>query len=227
MVNPGVYTYNHTVRAIERLNVTVTLDGALAQSLLLNITSALPSAVNTSRSLAAAAVRRGGEVARTPWVTTSPLPLAAYAWHLLHVPVYLNGWAGITYADPKLGAQLVVAMPVTTTTPANNNTNATTTTTTQQVVFSGYWSSSNGSYLVPFKLTALGNITGTVYLLSNTTTNATLVGPAPHCTVVVNACQTICVVQQRVNGWTLAGSAMANAVGCSHRDCLSAVGQHA
>lgn len=182
MVNPGVYTYNHTVRAIERLNVTVTLDGALvgAQSLLLNITSALPSAVNTSRSLAAAAVRRGGEVARTPWVTTSPLPLAAYAWHLLHVPVYLNGRSGITYADPKLGAQLVVAMPVTTTTPANNNTNATTTTTTQQVVFSGYWSSSNGSYLVPFKLTALGNITGTVYLLSNTTTNATLVGPAPQ-----------------------------------------------
>jgi hypothetical protein len=184
MVNPGVYTCNHTVKAIERLNVTVTLDGALvgAQSLLLNITSVLPSAVNVSRSLAAAAVRRGGEVARTAWTQAFPLPLAAYAWHLLHVPVYRNGRTGITYADPKLGAQLVVAMPVTTTTPATNTTNATTTTTTtttQQVVFSGYWSSSNGSYLVPFRLTALGNISGMVYLLSNTTTNTTVVGPTP------------------------------------------------
>jgi hypothetical protein len=173
----GSYTYKHTVKAMERLNVTLTLDGTLVgEPLLLNITSVLPSAVNVSKSLGAASVQRSGDTAKTAWSATEPLALPAHAWHLLHVPVFLSGRVGSTFADPKLGARLVVAMPVTTITPATNTSNATTTTTFETVVFNAYWSSSNASYLVPFKLTALGNITGELHLLSNVTANTTMVG---------------------------------------------------
>jgi hypothetical protein len=47
----------------------------------------------------------------------------------------------------------------------------------QQVVYDGYWSSSNGTYVVPIKLTGLGTITGMVQLMANVSANTALVSP--------------------------------------------------
>lgn len=153
---------------------------------LLNITSVLPLAVKVSKSLAAASVQRSGDNSTTGWSASEPLALPAHSWHLLRVPVLLGSRVGSTFADPKLGARLVVAMPVTVVTAATNTSNkTTTTTTTETALFNGYWSSSSAAYLVPLKLTALGNITGELHLLSNATANTTMVGgsPASRCSL--------------------------------------------
>lgn len=174
--SPGTYTYTHVVRAMERLNYTVTLEGSLVgESQLVNVTSALPSAVNVGRSLAAVTVLRSGEANRTMLSATGPLAVSAYSWHLLQVPVFLFGRVASTFANPRLGARLTVTLPVTVNVAATNTSSATWYTTTETVVFNGYWSSSNASYVVPFKLSALGNITGVVQLLSNVTANTTMV----------------------------------------------------
>lgn len=174
---PGSYTYTHALKAMERLNISLTLDGSLVgESQLLNITSVLPSVINVSKSLDAASVQRSGDTSKIGWSASEPLALPAHSWHLLHVPVLLSGRVGSTFADPKLGARLAVAMPVTSVLPATHTSNTVTTTTTQTALFYGYWSSSSAAYLVPFKLTALGNITGELHLLSNATDNTTMVG---------------------------------------------------
>jgi len=173
---PGRYTYSHGVRAMERLNFSVTLNGApVGSSVLLNITTMLPEAVDSSRSMASAAVQRDGEVARNTWSTSSPpMALTAHSWHLLFVPVFAAGRPVAVFRDPQLGARLTVAVPVTATAPTNAS-NATGSAATEQQVFPGYWSSSNGSYVIPFKLPVLGNVSGIVTLLSNSSSNTTLV----------------------------------------------------
>lgn len=179
IISNGTYIYSHGIRAMERLNFTVTLDGTpVGTSQLHNITSVLPTAVNTSRSLAAATVSRSGDPVRSTWSASDRLALSAHAWHLLHIPVFINGRVAGTFAEPKLGARLIVTVPVIAAVPATNTTNATVISTTQQVIFGGYWSSSNGSYVVPFKLSALGNSSGMLHLLSNETTNTTMVSQA-------------------------------------------------
>lgn len=170
--------YSHGVRVMERLNFTVTLNGApVGSSVLLNITTMLPEAVDSSRSMTSAAVQRDGEVARNTWSTSSPpMALTAHSWHLLFVPVFAAGWPVAVFRDPQLGARLNVAVPVAATAPTNaSNATSSAATVTEQQVFPGYWSSSNGSYVIPFKLPVLGNISGTVTLLSNSSSNTTLV----------------------------------------------------
>jgi hypothetical protein len=155
--DPNTYSYTHTVKAMEALNFTGTL------------------------CLASASVQRDGSTMREYWSTGGPAlaqVLTAHSWHLLYLPFVINGRFGSTYADPKLGARMVLSMPVTYIT--TNSSNATIVTeTTEQAAFDGFWSSSNGSYVVPFKLSALGNISGVVHLLSNTSANISLVRALP------------------------------------------------
>lgn len=53
----------------------------------------------------------------------------------------------------------------------------------QQAVYDGYWSSSNGSYVVPVKLTGLGTITGMVQLMADVSANVTMVSTPSGCDV--------------------------------------------
>jgi hypothetical protein len=112
---PGTYSYVHTVKAMEALNFSMTLDGApVGDSTLLNITLVLPAAVNVTRSLAAASAQRDSSGLREFWSSAGPaFVLTAHSWHLLYVPVYINGRVGSTFADPHLGARLPLSMPVT------------------------------------------------------------------------------------------------------------------
>lgn len=189
-VSAGTYSHSHTVKAMERLNFTVRLDGALVgESLTVNITSMLPSAVNVTKSLGRAMIQRDGEATRSLLPTAnSPVALPAYSWHRLIVPVYAVGRVGLTYADPRLGAQLTVVVPAAATT-ANSSNTTTSPAPTEQLTFAGYWSSSNGSYVVPFKLPVLGNATGSFQLLTNASSGFSMVGDAAQlgvaCSIVL------------------------------------------
>lgn len=173
----GTFTYIYSVKAMERLNFTASLDGAAVGSgVTVNITSLLPTAVDVNRSLSAAAVQRDGSSGRITW-GSSPTALLAHSWHLLYVPVYAAGRSTAMFPDPKLGARLVASASVTAAPPvSNSSSNASAVTMPYQVfTFGGYWSSSNGSYVIPFKLPVLGDVSGVVQLLGNASSNTTLV----------------------------------------------------
>lgn len=198
MSAPGVFTYTFVFRAVERINITLLLGGALVDnSVLLNISAVLPSAVNVTACLKATSIQRDGELTRTTWDPAgAPLGLLAYSWHLLYVPVLLFNRTGPMFADPKLAARLNITGPVVAAAAAANSTNTTAAAvqvTAPSRVFSGYWSSSNGSYVIPFKLPDIGTFSGSVDLLppsTNGTSNTTtlLVSCFPqfeHCFTLV------------------------------------------
>lgn len=180
-------------KALERLNITLLVDNAVAGggSTFLNITSVSPAAVNASASLEAAAVQRDGSTNSTTWNATGPaMPLLSYSWHLLRAPVLLSSRArSAVFADPRLGAQLILSGPfaasVTSSSTYTSSTNTSSSNTASTaaaiaapvvpLVYAGYWSSSSASYIIPFKLPGVGIWTGRVELLVDATSNNTLV----------------------------------------------------
>jgi hypothetical protein len=185
---PGQYTYAWQVRTLELLNVSLLVDNATAgNATQLNATSMLPSVVDVDASFRAAALQRDGVTARTGVAAAAqPLSVSAGPWHMLYLPVAVLGRAGRLYADPKLGARMLVTTAVTSVAAASNSTSSNSSSTAagqqQQLAFTGYWSSGNGSYVMPFRLPAVGAYRADVQLLAGgNNSNATVVGVVRLC----------------------------------------------
>jgi hypothetical protein len=163
----GLYSHSHAVLARERLIFRVAIDNAIVGTdAAINITATLPSAVDAAGSLAATTLARDGDASR--YGLAGPVPLLASSWHLLFVPVLRAGGGGGFFADPGLAVRLQLSAATSSNGTAPGNT-------TTALMFSGIWSSSNGSYVVPFKLPANGSYAGTLSIWPNTTTTAFLV----------------------------------------------------
>jgi hypothetical protein len=167
MSSPGIFTFKFTAEAIESLNFTLYVDGLQAgDSVALHINTTLPSALDTTALFRAVMLQRDGQATRSN-LTAVPagtaVPVLASSWHMLYLPVIRIG-GKIFRAHPGLSAQLVLTPHVTNSTSnatylANGTTNATTTAASsnttavgQPLTFQGFWSSNNGSFVVPFKL---------------------------------------------------------------------------
>jgi hypothetical protein len=146
---PGAFSYLHTFAAIQNVSFQLVVGGApTAAPLALPAAGVLPEAVNLTASIAAAAVRPDGADAAAPWLPfTAAGPLAAEAWHQVHVPVLRarpGAWAGRFVADPGLSVSLQL-------TPVVPNG---TLLAVAARVYPGNWSWSGGDYVVPLKLPA-------------------------------------------------------------------------
>lgn len=167
----GLYSYAHTALARERLSFRVAIDNAtVSTDTTINITSTLPSAVHAAGSLAAATLVRDGDASRSG--LAGPVPLLASLWHVLFVPVLRAGGGGGFFADPGLTVRLLLSAA---SGPNATNTSNTTAVNTTALVFSGVWSSTNGSYVVPFKLPSNGSYSGMLNIWPNASAAAFLV----------------------------------------------------
>jgi hypothetical protein len=168
MSSPGIFTFNFTAEAIENLNFTLYVDGLQAgDSVALRVNSTLPLALDTPAMLRAVMLQRDGQPAKSNLskVTAgTAVPVLASSWHLLYMPVIRTGGKNFR-AHPGLSAQLVLTSRITNSTSnatilvngaANTTTAAassnSTTAVGQTLTFQGFWSSSNGSLVVPIKL---------------------------------------------------------------------------
>eukprot|EP00879_Flechtneria_rotunda_P033538 GHRR01037155.1.p1 GENE.GHRR01037155.1~~GHRR01037155.1.p1 ORF type:complete len:461 (+),score=119.60 GHRR01037155.1:1820-3202(+) len=162
-VAPGIFSYNYTLAAIERLNFTMFISGSkVGRSAYLNVTTVLPSVIDAAATANNAMVQQYGEITRRAWnASGAALPVSDDAWHLMYLPVIRVGGSPL-YSNPQLAARLVL-------TPNG---------TTEQMVFNGYWSSSNGSYLMPFKLPDNITYIGQVELRQSSNSTLTIVTKA-------------------------------------------------
>jgi hypothetical protein len=165
MSSPGIFTFNFTAEAIENLNFTLYVDGLQAgDSVVLRINSTLPSALDTTAMFRAVTLQRDGQASRSSWTAAAgaAVPVLASSWHMLYLPVIRVG-GRVFRAHPGLSVQLVLTPAVENSTSnassvANGTANATTQASSntsavgQPLTFQGFWSSSNGSFVLSFKL---------------------------------------------------------------------------
>jgi hypothetical protein len=104
----------------------------------------------------------------------SPAPSSPATSPTLASPVYSSPAQSPSLSSPPSSPTSSPAFP----SPSPSPSLASVVTVIQQVVYAGYWSSSNGTYVVPIKLTGLGTITGMVQLMANVSVNVTIVSTA-------------------------------------------------
>lgn len=167
-------------------------------ALFLSIYTVQPSSVDAAASANKTLLQLEGDLTRSSWSASGPaVVVPAGGWHLIYLPVARVG-GGLFYLDPGLYAQLVLNGTNTTSVTINatlplitNSTNTTNTTTSSNVtkvvsntttvvtsmplLFRGYWSSSNGSYVVAFKIPSAGIWTGQLELKQNSASNTSIV----------------------------------------------------
>lgn len=186
LVSQGIYTYNYTATALEQLNFTLYIGSSAATcykssyckktTVVLNISTELPSAIDPVATANGAQIQAAGDTLRSMWnATTAPLVVSAGVWHLLYLPVIRVG-GGVFYRDPGLYVQLTLGASSIT---AINSTST-------SLKFSGYWSTSNGSYVVAFRLPASGVWVGLVDLKHSNYSTTNIVSIVP-CSVVTPA----------------------------------------
>jgi hypothetical protein len=191
LASPGLFTFNFTAEAIENLNFTLFVDGTQAgDSITLRINTTLPSALDTAAMFQAVMLQRDGQTIRsnsTAAAGAAGVLVVASSWHTMYLPVVRFG-GRVFRAHPGLSAQLVLApMLANITSNATNTTvNSTTpssnvTTAGQPLTFPAFWSSSNGSFVVPFKLPSNGTYSGQLQLLQSNTSTTPFVSCSAAC----------------------------------------------
>lgn len=191
-------------------------------SISLSLYTVLPSVVDTSATVNKTVLQVEGDTVRSGWNATGPaVVLPVNSWHRMYVPVTRVG-GGSFYIDPKLYVQLVlngtnttwvtintnVAVSANSTNSTNSSSSSTNMTTvvsnttavvtTIPLLFKGYWSSSNGWYVVAFKIPSTGLWTGQVELRQSNISSTSIVSkgqswpfqyskrsPNPTCSVAV------------------------------------------
>lgn len=124
----------------------------------IRVSGVAPTAINWASSVASATLQRPGTTTRSSLAPGSTLQLSALAWHVLYVPV-LTAWSAPLVADP--GLEVLVDLTPVPLAPASGNTTGNDTgvdaTSIASISYRGYWSWTNGSYVVPFSLPASGD----------------------------------------------------------------------
>jgi hypothetical protein len=166
------------------------MDGLQAgNTVTLRVNSTLPSALDTAAMFKAVALQRDGQTNRSNVTATgAAAPVSASSWHLLYLPVVRFGGRAFR-VHPGLSVQLVLAPTLSNLT--SNATNATANATApssnatavgQQFTFQGFWSSSNGSFVVPFKLPNNLTYSGQLQIRQSNTSITPFVSIAALCT---------------------------------------------
>lgn len=143
----GSFTYRYTFGAIQNITFTLYFYGGLAAGPLGYMVRGVdPGAVRYDLSVANATAQLDGSLPSAPRPRLPSVgPIPANAWHVAHVPVVRAAAAlGPFVGDPWLNASLTIF--------TMNATGAVNLTSSR--AFIGFWSWSNGTYVVPFKLTA-------------------------------------------------------------------------
>jgi hypothetical protein len=215
MSSPGIFTFNFTAEAIENLTFTLYVDGLQAgDSVALRVNSTLPAALDTSAMFRAVMLQRDGSAAKSN-LSAAPagnlsavpaVPVLASSWHMLYLPVIRVG-GRIFRAHPGLSAQLVLTPRITNSTSnatnlVNGTGNATATAASsnatavgQTLTFQGFWSSSNGSFVVPFKLPNNLTYAGQLQLRQSNTSITPIVSELGMLLALLQACM-ICMAVQ-------------------------------
>lgn len=138
----GVFTYNYTFAAAERVNFTLLVSGNVSAGPYgMTARGSTPDIVDLAATLAAAKLQNAGEAGRAAVTAGGSYSVADKAWHTLYLPVAKKP-SGSFVADPRLTVGMVVS-PIMT----NGSID-----TSKQANFTAYWSWTNGSYVVNFKL---------------------------------------------------------------------------
>ncbi|KXZ41637.1 hypothetical protein GPECTOR_350g101 [Gonium pectorale] len=134
----GRFRYVHTLEAQEKLTATLTVSGAVANSVSLNVSAASPAAVAFAPSLAGATVQLYGSSLRLAASPGAVLQGLALATHRLFVPV-LRPTGRSFGGDPGLLATAAIT--------GGNGT---------KLAFNGIWSGANRAYEVFFRVPTTG-----------------------------------------------------------------------
>lgn len=193
----GVYTYTYTAMALERVSFTLYIDNmpatchqapaCVGNSITVAVDRVLLSAVDAAATANSTLIQRDGETTRTRLITTSAaLLLPTNSWHVVYQPLAKSS-GGVFYRNPGLHVQLMLNVTdslggVTNNTLTNSTTNATLVVSNQtalvtpkQLNFTGYWSSSNKSYVIAFQIPAAGVWTAHVEIKQSTNSSASIV----------------------------------------------------
>ena len=147
---PGNWSHSMTLDAIQNMIFELRINGAVARGPFFY--PAAPAvaerAVDFAASVRAAALQSDGANPAAPRSLLSAAgPIASNAWHVVHVPVArLPAALGPFVADPGLTATIKI-QPINSTSGAPDAARA-------PLLFTGEWSWSNGTYVVPLKLAA-------------------------------------------------------------------------
>jgi hypothetical protein len=145
---PGNWLYQMTFAAIQNVTFSLQIDGALARGpFAFPRAGAAERAVDLGASLRAAALQADGAAPAAPRSQLSAGgAITANAWHVVHIPIVriLPPALGPFVADPGLSATLKIQ--------ALNGTSGAPDASRPPLLFTGAWSWTNGSYVVPLRL---------------------------------------------------------------------------
>lgn len=147
---PGNWSYTTTLDAIQKIAFYLRISGAAVGTVFQPPTAAAVAerSVDFAGSVRAAALQADGSPPSAPRpLLSAASPIAANAWHVVHVPpLRLPASLGPFVADPGLTATIKIqALNATTGAPDPNRA---------PLLFTGHWSWTNGTYVVPLKLAA-------------------------------------------------------------------------
>jgi hypothetical protein len=147
------------------VTVSASVEGSALAPHTISVRGVAPSIIGYGSSVASCKLQLAGSTVRSP-PFGSPVSLKAVAWHVMYMPVLKSDGKPLV-ADPQLLASVDLV----------NSANASASVTGLR----GYWSWTNGSYVIPISVPAAGSYQMTLSLSHPNDTGVTVgrVSPQP------------------------------------------------